>query len=229
MGGEVGTPGQLPSTTTAGGEVATTATIPNTVSTGGEVLTDTTLRPQIVGGVGSEPIVGPGGPGIQVDGVDGGSVRGTMNLESAPQPGQAIEASLAVVSDVSFCLDGLVELGRVTVDAVNDAAATTYAVLDMNAAGLVLAGAVALRVNLTAISGLSVQPTLSLGVGGAFDNQVGTTALTLTAVDTHERIALLQPRPLLRSGDVLTLQLDGQATATTYVVEVVVYGFHRVP
>jgi len=100
----------------------------------------------------------------------------------------------------------------------------------MDALGLTLAGVSEVRVVVTSLAGLAGQPSVSLGVGGTFDNNVATTALSVAAQDSHEALPLTQPRPLLRAGDVLTAQLDVVAAGTTtYIIELVAYGFHRQP
>ena len=52
---------------------------------------------------------------------------------------------------------------------------------------------------------------------------------SLTSLQHMKNQALLQPRPILRPTEVLTLQLDVAASAGSYSVEIVVYGFHRIP
>jgi hypothetical protein len=229
-GGEVVTQGAMPNTTTAGGEVITQGAMPNTTTAGGEVATDTLLTPQLVGPASpADPSLGPGAVAFLAAGVEG-SARDTVNVENSGLPGQQLTLALgATVNDLSLTLDGMVELGRAVIDCVNDPLTTTYPILDMNALGLTLAGTMRFKITATALTAPGGQPSLSLGVGGAFDNNVPTTALSLVAPDTHEELALAQPRPLLGPGDVLFAQLDALAGAASYVIEVVVYGFHRIP
>jgi len=215
-----------PVTTGSGIAELVTGNSQTPITTGGgvvEILTSTDLVPQSVGGVGSEPIDGPGSVAFQQDGIEM-SARDVVNFTSL-QLGQPLVADISVVPDVHLDLSGIVELGRASIDAVGDAATTTYALLNMTAASLVAAGITDVRVVAVSVSGVGAQPTLSLGLTGAFADHVPTTALTLTASENHQSLPLAQPRPNLAPGDVLSVQLDGVATATTYMIDVVVYGF----
>jgi hypothetical protein len=194
-----------------------------------EIVTGTNLDSNLAQPVATRPANQDGGDfGFQLDGVEQ-SVRDEIDFVSSSLPGQAIEPDpvLPQGPEIGWRLDGVVELGRATVDAVNDAAATVYSILDLAAAGLDKVAALQVKVRLVAISGLVAQPTLSLGTNGTRDDQAGTQALTLTVVDQVEDLTMASPAKLARSGETIGLQLDGQATATTYQVEVVVYGFHR--
>ena len=238
ISGLTGSEGQVVDTLTEGpsadseGQVVDTLTEGPSADSEGQVVdtyTDTDLVPQLVGFIGDEPAAGSGGVAFQEAGVENSS-RPVVSFVTPALPGQAILVPPGgTVPDVRFELDGLVELGRVTVDAVNDAPGTAYPILDMDAEGLVLAGAVELRANLLAVSAFVGAPSFSLGVGGSFDDQLGTTALAISAAAEHEGVPLLQPRPILRPTEVLTLQLDVAASAGSYSVEIVVYGFHRIP
>lgn len=174
----------------------------------------------------------PGVIGVSVDGVAAG-VRPGLNTEATtePLPGQAweVELALPVGPSIGLRLDGVVELGRVTLDAVNDSVGTTYDILDVSAAGLAGAGVLALLAVAADVQTVGVQPSLSVGVNTPnWDDQAGSQAGALTASGQRALLALVSPRLLLRPGDVLKAQLDAQATAVAYSVTLVAYGFHRV-
>ena len=196
-------------------------------ATGDTDLTGSDLSRPAAGG---RPYTRGGGTvGVEIDG--GGSVgdRQEINWESQG-PGLTLEPlpGLPLGPLVGFRVDGVIELGRATVDAVLDAADTTYPILDVDALGLSNVGPLKVIARLIAQTGVSVQPTLALGTNGAsFDNQAATQALSLTVADTVEDLTMQSPSVEAGAGDVVTLRLVGQATATTYQVEVIVYGYHR--
>ncbi|KKL17519.1 hypothetical protein LCGC14_2484730, partial [marine sediment metagenome] len=130
---------------------------------------------------------------------------------------------------IGMRLDMLVELGRVTVDAVGDAVDTTYPILDVDALGLSQVGPLKIVARAVEIVGLAGQPSFSLGTNGATaNNQAGAQALTLTTDDDVEDLVMASPSVQAIAGDVITLRLIAQAAGTTtYSVELIVYGYHR--
>ena len=196
-----------------------------------DLLPTTLLTPQdILRGRGSEPHEEGGGViAWLADGVEG-SARNVLNVTNNGKPGEAAALSLGAIPALSLTLDGIIELGRVLVDCVANPANTTFPVVDVTALGLSVVGVAEVKVHLVAAVGVVGMPTIGLGVGGAYDDQVPATPVSLGAVGFHEELPVLQPRPVLRPGDVLEVELDVVAAGTTtYQLEVVVYGFHRIP
>jgi hypothetical protein len=194
------------------------------------LLPTTLLTPQdILRGRGSE-LAEEGGGVIAwlADGVEG-SARNVANVTNNGKPGELLTFAPGPVPDLGVELDGMVELGRATIDCVGGGVGTDFTILDVTASGLFVVGPTAMRVALLNVTGFVSAPSLSLGANAGFDDQAPTTLLLGTTQDGSESVALLQPRPVLRAGDVLAVQLDVLAVATTYQVEVVVYGFHRIP
>lgn len=191
---------------------------------------DTLLTPQdLLRGRGAEPIEqGAGSIAWLADGVEL-SARNVANVTNNGKPGELLKLAPGPVPAFGVTLDGVVELGRATIDCVVGLAGSLSLVLDMAGAGLFAAGPMRAVVSLLAVSGLTTAPSLNLGANVGNDDQSPLTLLGLALLGDHEELPLLKPRPVLRSSDVLEIELAVQAVATTYVVEVVVYGFHRIP
>lgn len=248
---------QSPATTQgpAAGYVTSTSETPTTTQgPAAEITPDADLEGRIVRpeASGRPAVRGGGVVGVFDNDTDQGQRDALSFLDPTGPvlPGQAFEGEPALPAGpvIRLRLDGAVELGRATVDCVNDALNTTYDLLDVTASGLhavksaggdvpdgsVLGvGTLAVQVRLVTLNdSILVQPSLSVGVGGTFDDHVPTTQLSLMAQDEVEDLPLIAVRPLLRGGDVLRVQLDALASMTpgpgNYTVEVVLFGLHRI-
>jgi len=198
-----------------------------------DLLTDTLLTPQdILRGRGSEPSEEGGGTiAWLADGVEG-SARNVANVTNNGKPGELLTFAPGVIPDLGATLDGVVELGRVTIDCVNDPLGSEYPMLDMTAAGLFAAGVLAARIVITDLTGGLSIPNISIGINSpTFDDVYPDTGVLAIAQDTASELTLgtLGPLPMMRPGDVLTAKLNSLSVSTTYVVEVIAYGFHRIP
>ena len=102
----------------------------------------------------------------------------------------------------------------------------------MTAAGLFAAGVLAARIVITDLTGGLSIPNISIGINSpTFDDVYPDTGVLAIAQDTASELTLgtLGPLPMMRPGDVLTAKLNSLSVSTTYVVEVIAYGFHRIP
>jgi len=213
-----------------------------------EFVPDADLEANLLTKVAGRPVAQGGGlVGFEDDSGPQGDRDALTMGSSLVLPGQPWEPDSMLPQGPEFAkrLDGKVELGRATFDAENDAVGTRQVLLDVDAAGLgalgvppgdlpvgsiLGAGLLLVVARATNVSTApSTQPQLGLGVGGSFDDQVAQQALNLVATGQNEAMALVSVRDLLAAGDVLEAQLDVQAVTTgDYVIEIVVYGFHRV-
>ncbi len=228
-----------------------TKTSETPITTGGpvgETTTDADLEGSLVRPVPGRPQVQGGGTiGVFDNDVDRGQRDGIDWIApSGPVlPGYSFEGKSALPAgpQVRLRLDGVVELGRVSIDCVNDAVNSLHELLDVTAAGLNAlqptgdlpagsvpgVGVLGVTAYASMVTGAGAQPSLSIGVAGPnYDSHAASQALALTATQQEQSMVLVPVKDLLRGGDVLVAELDAQSTFANYTIELVLYGFQRV-
>ena len=124
-------------------------------------------------------------------------------------------------------LASVVELGRVTIDAVNDPVGTLYDLVNLGALGETQdAAVVSVIAVLRSVSGFVSAPDVGVGTSAPYDQQAPIVTLTGSTVGKTE-IPVAAVRQTLKPADTLRARLVAQASAGAYVFDLVAYGVHR--
>ena len=165
----------------------------------------------------------PGGLGMQVNGVNA-SEQDTVNFIDTPGVSwQVADNPAQARADVTPTLKGVVEIGRFTVDLT----ALPSTTLISSPAGPTFALGItphSMSVRAIDVTGITLQPSISLGNAGAgWDQSIPQTQLDLAAAGDVRRYEVAAT-PLVALGQELRVNHSIQGNATTYSVEIVVYG-----
>jgi len=172
----------------------------------------------------------PGGLGVQADGVNVGERPCVNYLSNVGIRWNGTDNPGAGRVDLQPIVDGVVELARFSLDATS----ATSSVLVILPTAPAFDGVIPLLmwIRCTALAGVVSHPSLSLGSNAtAYDNAIPQTAMSFSAAGEvrWEGVASGIAIPFVSAGSELRFNRSIQAVATTYSLDVAVFGHAIAP
>jgi len=186
----------------------------------------------ISGPAGSEPTTQPSGLAIRVDGSPVG-IRDTINMLTTPGVAPRVvddPTPAAEKTDLGWDLSALIPLATITgADLVTGVGTLNLIPALAGATVYLVQGVQIIPSNVDGAPG--VQPVLQVETPAGAGDHVASAALVV-AGDNFQDLAMVAARPRLDSSapnNLLNLVQTGLATATNYLVDVIVWGYVLTP